>query len=530
MARPRKHTYTLDMYLKKIRKGDIDNNADVQRNFVWNNEQINELIVTVLTDDYIPPIILGEEEDTKLHIVDGGCRTAALRKFREMNYKITSSVENSRIPYKKKIVDQEGEIAYEDAVFDIKNKTYEKLPEELKEKFDEYQIETVIHECCDSARISRYIKRYNNHVAMNTDQKAFTYIDRYAHRIRRILDSRFFVECTGYSEKDKTKGVVERMVVEAMMCMNHFDDWKTQPRAACKYLNAHASEKEFDVFEEYIHRLENIVTDEMKNLFNKKDAFIFLTLFDRFAKLGIKDEKFAEFLSKFHKKLRYTARNEKGLQFDEIDRELSTKDRQVITDKLNMLESLMWDCIQAGGKGKRSTAKKQSATGEQSSVEKRSETGEFLSGEKRSETGEQSSGEKRSETGKQSSAEKRSEIGKRSMEEELPETAESIIREFVDGSVDDRDMELYELLANDASEVIEDIDSEFLSDENRPSFVALVSYAVRKDTDELLKDWLTAFEKQGKLLRDQKEIFIYMKVEFDRYLTGCSAGSDTHGR
>ena len=58
MARPRKQTYTLDMYLKKNQKGDIDNNADVQRNFVWNNEQINELIVTVLTDDYIPPIIL----------------------------------------------------------------------------------------------------------------------------------------------------------------------------------------------------------------------------------------------------------------------------------------------------------------------------------------------------------------------------------------------------------------------------------------------------------------------------------------
>ena len=91
MARPRKQTYTMDMYLRKNRKGDIDNNADVQRNFVWNNEQINELIVTVLTDDYIPPIILGEEENSKLHIVDGGCRTAALRKFREMHYKITSA-------------------------------------------------------------------------------------------------------------------------------------------------------------------------------------------------------------------------------------------------------------------------------------------------------------------------------------------------------------------------------------------------------------------------------------------------------
>ena len=47
MARPRKQIYTLEMYLSKIEDGDIDNNADVQRNFVWNKEQINELIVTI---------------------------------------------------------------------------------------------------------------------------------------------------------------------------------------------------------------------------------------------------------------------------------------------------------------------------------------------------------------------------------------------------------------------------------------------------------------------------------------------------
>ena len=125
MARPRKQTYTLERYLKKNMKGDIDNKADVQRNFAWNNEHVNELIVTVLTDDYIPPIILGEEENSKLHIVDGGCRTVALIKYRHMNYKITSSIENSLIPYKKKVVGEDGSISYEDAIFDIKNKTYE---------------------------------------------------------------------------------------------------------------------------------------------------------------------------------------------------------------------------------------------------------------------------------------------------------------------------------------------------------------------------------------------------------------------
>lgn len=341
MARPRKQTYTLDMYLKKNRKGDIDNNADVQRNFVWNNEQINELIVTVLTDDYIPPIILGEESNSRLHIVDGGQRTAALIKYRYGNHKITSSIENSIIPYKKKTLDKDGKTIYEDAVFDIKNKTFEKLPDELKEKFDEYQIETVIHESCDSFIISRYIKRYNNHVAMNTEQKAFTYIDKFASRIREIVNSKFFVECNNYSEKDKTKGVVERIVVESMMCMNHFDNWKTQPKLAFKYLNDHAVEEEFDMFADNLYRLENIITVDIKNIFNKKDSFIFLTLFDKFARLGLDDEKFAEFLREFQYKLRPIKRNDKELLFDEIDKDASTKDKQVITDKLYMLEDMM---------------------------------------------------------------------------------------------------------------------------------------------------------------------------------------------
>jgi len=77
-------------------------------------------------------------------------------------------------------------------IFDIKNKTYEKLPDELKKRLNEYQIETVIHEHCDNHRISQLIKRYNNHTSMNTNQKAFTHIDNYARNIREILDKKFF--------------------------------------------------------------------------------------------------------------------------------------------------------------------------------------------------------------------------------------------------------------------------------------------------------------------------------------------------
>ena len=40
------------------------------------------------------------------------------------------------------MLDGNGDIVWEDRQFDIRNKTYDKLPEELKKIFDEYQIET----------------------------------------------------------------------------------------------------------------------------------------------------------------------------------------------------------------------------------------------------------------------------------------------------------------------------------------------------------------------------------------------------
>lgn len=55
-------TFTLERFLTKINKEEIRSDQDVQRlSGQFNAAMINELIVTVLTDDYIPEIILGEE-------------------------------------------------------------------------------------------------------------------------------------------------------------------------------------------------------------------------------------------------------------------------------------------------------------------------------------------------------------------------------------------------------------------------------------------------------------------------------------
>ncbi len=343
MARPRKQTYTLEMYLKKMKDGDIDNSADVQRRFVWKPEQINGLIRTVLLDDYIPPIILGEEDSTQLHIADGGQRSAALNWFRYGNYKITSSIEDSVIRYKRKIKDEYGKVKWEDAEFDIKNKTYEMLPSELKKDFDEYQIETVIHEHCDRKKISKYIKIYNQQAPMSVSQKAYTYIYNFAEYINSILENKFFIDYSSFTESEKIKGITERTVLETVMCMFHINKWKKQTKQIAQYLNESSSKEEFEKLNDNLHRLENIVTEDVKDLFDSKNSFIWLTLFNRFIELGVDDTEFLKFLYAFKNGLK--DRTVDGQAFEDIDKIKSTKDKTVILKKLHVLEMLMMEFL-----------------------------------------------------------------------------------------------------------------------------------------------------------------------------------------
>ena len=329
----------MEMYMKKNRNGDIDNSADTQRDFVWKAEQVNGLIRTVLLDDYIPPIILTEEESSQLHIADGGQRTAALRQFRYGNYKITSAIEDSVIPYKQKIKNEDGTYSFEDANCDIKGKTYETLPPELQKIFDEYQLETVIHEHCDSEKTAKYIKIYNQQISMNNNQKAYTYIYNFAGIINKIVENRFFIEYSDFSDNEKNKAVRERAIMESVMCMFHFEKWNKNTKKIAQFLNDNASKDEFDKLLDNIDRLNNVITDTTKTLFNSKDCFIWLTLFEKFTQYGLDDAKFGEFLDAFVGGLKDKSVDEK--LFFTADEKGSTKDKSVIVDKLHILETLM---------------------------------------------------------------------------------------------------------------------------------------------------------------------------------------------
>lgn len=460
MPKIRKQTYTMSMFMEYIKDGDIRDDADVQRaSGQWSNEQKNELVMTVLTDGYIPPVFIGEDVNRQKWLLDGLQRSSSLKLYRHGNYRISSAIRNSIITYRAKTKDENGDIVWEDAVFDIKNKTYGELPDELKKQFDSFQIDAIIFEECTMEKMSELIQVYNNHAPMNTTQKAFTYVSNFARTVRGILESRFFVDCSNYTEKEKTKGVTERVVLETVMCMFHLDDWKKQAKQLGLYLNGHSSKEEFQKLSDNLQRLEQVMSEEAKELFNSKNSFLFLTLFDRFTKLGIDDHRFVEFLEEFQESLRW--KRVGGVLFDEIDKGKGTKDKAVIISKLTMLESMM-----------RSFLRKKA---------KKTKTAPHL---------------------------------------EHKATAKDIFKEYVDAEVEDGDIELFEIVADDVSEAMKGGHSEWIFEENRASFVALTGYAMKEETEDELKNWLPDYgrRKHGYGGSDQKRNYLHMKQDFERYL------------
>ena len=338
MARPRKQTYTMSQYLENVKDGYISNDADTQRVPEW-KAIVDGLAVTVLTDDYVPVIILAEEDNGQIHIVDGGSRTAAFRMIRYGNYKIKSSVENPIIQYKAMSKDENGKAVWEDSEFDIRNKTFDQFPKELQKKFDEYQVDTVVHEHCNKEKIAMYIKRYNEHKAMNANQKMFVYLPAFAEKIRDISKRNFFINNCVINDNEKDKGMLERVISETVMTMFHFDKWNKNGKKIATYLNENASVNEFNKLDSNLERLESIITDTTKILFNSKDSFIWLTLFDKFTQYGLDDAKFGEFLDAFVNELK--DKTVDGKLFYTADEKGSTKDKSVIVDKLHILETLM---------------------------------------------------------------------------------------------------------------------------------------------------------------------------------------------
>ena len=349
----RKQTFTLEQYLKLMNAETIRTDQECQRlSGQWNPNMVNELIATVLNDNYIPPIILGEEVVngiTRQWIIDGVQRSSSLSMFRYGNAKITKNIDEYMVTYQRKVTDEkgtvqrdsEGEIIWETVEFDIRNKTYDQLPEELKDVFNGYQIEAAIHQDCDTTEISKLVRKYNNHQSMNQAQRAFTYIDSFAREIREITENRFFLELYSNHQRDRINGTYERVIGDMVLLANYPDHYRKDTKQGFKWLNENATIADFDNMDDLLTRLTEVTesTKEIRALFNSKSGYIFVATFKAFTEMGREDKVFGEFLQWFVDSGKETKID--GKTWEDLDLDRSTRDAYIVHGKLDYLVALV---------------------------------------------------------------------------------------------------------------------------------------------------------------------------------------------
>lgn len=349
----RKQTYSLDQYLKLMKAETIRTDQECQRRSgQWTPNMVNELISTVLTNNYIPPVILGEETVNgivKQWIIDGLQRSSSLSLFRYGNIRITKNVDEYMVTYQRKVLDGngnpkrdgKGEIIWESVECDIRNKTYEQLPKELKDRFDGYQLEAAIHQNCDTMEISKLVRKYNNHKAMNQAQKAFTYVDVFAKEIREITENRFFLDVYSCNRKARINGTLERVVGDMVLLSNYPEKYRKDTKMGFKWLNENGTMYDFEMVNNLLTRLTDSVkaTAEIRTLFDSKNGYIFVAAFKAFTEMGKKDAEFGQFLEWFTSGGSETVIG--GKSWNMLNINYSTRDSGVVHGKLDYLVALI---------------------------------------------------------------------------------------------------------------------------------------------------------------------------------------------
>lgn len=342
--------------LEAFADGEINRKYILQRKmYQWVKELINKYLSRILNNQPIPEIVICEQVingNTIKWLIDGLQRLSYAEAFKENRIAIgAEGAEYTKIRYREyildenghRILDEYGAAKYEIKIFDIVGKKYKDLPEFLKKRFNNFNINVTTFFNCTSEQIAYHIRNYNNHQAMSKTQYAVTSISEdTAKKIKTLSEKHaFFKDCGKYSNKNKTNGDVDRIVADGIMTINYLQDWKKTPDATMKFVNSNATQEQFDTMEDYLDRLYEVYTDDAKEFFNNTNSHIWFALFDRFVKKNVGDDsKFFAFAKAFKDKLHTKPIN--GRSWDEyVVKHRSSKDKRVVIEKIEILECLL---------------------------------------------------------------------------------------------------------------------------------------------------------------------------------------------
>lgn len=496
---------SIEQYLDSVIEEDIREDHPAQREFCWQKEITDSLLYSAISRKiFIPSFVLVEEiqEDGNkvTYIADALQRTVSLKMFRYQGLKISKKLKKYIVTYEQKkkddnghyVRDENGNIIKETVEYDIRDKTYEDLPKELKKNFDSCQLSIATYLDCDREESTDIVFLYNNHMAMNTAQKGHTYAGKFTKDIKRIKnESRFLIDCTYLTEKEKEKGYWERVISETVMAVNHYDKWKKTPKDINSFLNENSSVEEFEKVEDYFNRLIPF-SDKMENkkvseLFTSKNLFVWMMLFDRFDKLNIEDVKFGEFLNAFVGGLMNKEVNDEN--WESIDSARNTKDRKTIDAKLSYLEKLMKEFL--GIEEENNTYENDIETEVETDLTEENEETEEISDDEIAVSLENNNGEIDSN-----------------------DAILNFIKENITNDVIESDIKFYDDLIQESIKITSE-----LYKSCQPALIALTAYACVEDKHVEFDEWLRKYvEKDMKFSQSQKVNYTYLKRDFEKYL------------
>ena len=342
--------------LEDKKSGDINCKYILQRKpFQWTQEERNRYICRILSNLPIPEIILCEQNIKGLmidHLIDGLQRLSYAEAFKENRFKIgANGAERHLIKYRDflvdengdRILDEDGIPVYEEKICDVVGKHYKDLPDELKKRFNNFNVNVTKFFNCTDEQIADHIRDYNNHASMNNEQLGITKISAdTARNIKTIAEKNtFFKNCGKYTDSNKVKGKIDRIVAESIMLLFHRDEWKSKLDKAYQYIDEHVTDEEFFELNSDLNRLEIALGENNKDLmdmFTPTNTPMWLAVFHDFITYDIDDSKFIDFLNSYKNGLNKKKIN--GVSMDDFKDE-QTKKKTTITGKIELLIKLM---------------------------------------------------------------------------------------------------------------------------------------------------------------------------------------------
>lgn len=342
--------------LEDKKSGDINCKYILQRKpFQWTQEERNRYICRILSNLPIPEIILCEQNIKGLmidHLIDGLQRLSYAEAFKENRFKVgANGAERHLIKYREfsvdengvRILDEDGVPVYEEKICDVVGKHYKDLPDELKKRFNNFNVNVTKFFNCTDEQIADHIRDYNNHASMNNEQLGITKISAdTARNIKTIAEKNtFFKNCGKYTDSNKVKGKIDRIVAESIMLLFHRDEWNSKLDKAYQYIDEHVTDEEFFELNSDLNRLEIALGENNKDLmdmFTPTNTPMWLAVFHDFITYDIEDSKFIDFLNAYKNGLNKKKIN--GVSMDDFKDE-QTKKKTTITGKIELLIKLM---------------------------------------------------------------------------------------------------------------------------------------------------------------------------------------------